>query len=69
MEINTRFFELILQCPFEDPTNECVFNKYREMPLYDLIEESRSMSYAEKDLLLSSHNECQRKRKQCKIAG
>lgn len=69
MENKTKFFNVILQCPINDPHNDCVFNHYREMSITQLIEVSQKMDSAELDNLLAQHNRCLRKRMISKLAS
>lgn len=69
MENKTKFFNVILQCPINDPDNDCVFNRYREMPITELIEVSQALKPAEIEYLLARHTECLNKRKANKLAS
>lgn len=62
MNNKSRFFELILNCPFNDPLKDCVINPYRKMLLSELIEVTSKMNKEEVAALLDSSEECKRKR-------
>ncbi len=69
MKNKIRFYELILNCPFNDPTDECVFEPYRTMSLIELIEFRNPVNSEKISYLLEQHSECCKKRNQRKIAG
>lgn len=69
MEKKTKFYEAILKCPFNDPLDDCVFNRYRKMSIVDLINISYHMESAELDNLMAFHDECVSKRKSNKLAS
>ncbi len=69
MENKTKFYEVILKCPLNEPHNECVFNPFRQMSITELIDVSQKMDSAELKNLLEHHNECISKRKRNKLAS
>ena len=62
MKNNTRLNELILECPFNDPINECIFDSYRKMSLIELIESSQNLNSDKLSDLLTQPNDCFKKR-------
>lgn len=69
MEYKTKFFGAILQCPFNDALDDCVFNRYRKMSITELINATHQMDLKELDSLMANHNECVSKRKSNKLAS
>lgn len=69
MENKTSFYRVILKCPLNDPLDDCIISKYRNMSIVELIEESRQMTSSELENLLDQHSECVRKRKSNKMAS
>lgn len=69
MENKTKFYEVVLKCPLNDPLSGCAFNRYRQMSITKLIEVTQRMDPAELDNLLAQHNECKSKRKTNKLAS
>ncbi len=62
MKYTARFYELILDCPFNDPVDDCIFQIYRKMTLSELINATRNLDTIDKKAILDKHDECVRKR-------
>lgn len=62
MENQNQFYLLLLGCPFNHPLDDCVFSKYRTMPLTMLIEELKKLSIAEMQAMVESHTACYKRR-------
>jgi hypothetical protein len=58
MKSHNRFYELILKCPCDQPLNSCIMEKYRKMPITQLIEISREMTSGEMNELVNRHDSC-----------
>lgn len=69
MENKTKFYGAILQCPFNDPLDDCALNRYRKMSITELINTTYQMDLNELDSLMASHNICISKRNSNKIAS
>lgn len=69
MENKSKFYGAILKCPFNDPLDDCVFNRYREMSITELINTTHQIDPTELDSIMAYHNECVSKRKSNKLAS
>jgi hypothetical protein len=69
MEHKTKFYRILLDCPFTDPLSDCQLHHFRKMPITLLIESTRLMKIADMADLVEHHNECIKKRGQSKLAS
>jgi len=54
---------LIISCPFKEPLASCPFNKYRDISILKLIENTNLLTEKEIILLANEHKECLQNRK------
>jgi hypothetical protein len=69
MKNMTNLYEIILECPLNDPLNSCIFSRYRRMPVPELIDVSHQLDSEGLKTLLDRHHTCLNKRKTQKIAS
>ena len=69
MKDKTKFLETILKCPFNDPMDDCAFNRFRKMSITDLIKTIQQMDPTEYDRIMACHNKCLDKRNSNKLAS
>lgn len=69
IENKSRLYELILDCSLKDHLHDCIFNRFKEMSILELIECTSEMKSDEISALLKEHAECLKKRKEKKLAG
>lgn len=69
IENKSRLYELILDCSLKDHLHDCIFKRFKDMSILELIENTRNMKSDEVSALIMQHTECLKKRKEKKLAG